>query len=82
MYGKLGKTLLWGALAAVMMTGCASPEEKAAKAQMRASEADLQIKQERLKLLDEYKDCLDEAGADREKADECDRILKAVEALK
>lgn len=74
----IGIALLIGAA----LAGCASPQDKAANAQRQASQAELKIKQERLKMLDEYKKCLADAGDDKTKADGCDRILKAIEALK
>ena len=73
----LGITVISASLA-----GCASPQDKAANAQKQASQADLKIKQERLRMIDEYKKCLADAGDDAIKADNCDRILRAIEALK
>jgi hypothetical protein len=69
-------------LIAILLAGCASPQDKAANAQRQASQADVKIKQERLKMIDEYKKCISDAGDDSMKADNCDRILKAIEALK
>ncbi|MCP4339928.1 MAG: hypothetical protein GY799_13815 [Desulfobulbaceae bacterium] len=40
-----------------------------------------EVQNERLSLIDEYKDCIDAAGADSAKAEACDRYLKAAEAL-
>ena len=65
-----------------LVVGCASPQDKASDAQRKVSQADLRIRQERLRLVDEYKKCLTEAGEDATKLDSCDRILKAIEALK
>jgi hypothetical protein len=58
-----------------IMLGCSSPQSKAYKAQEK-------VHKERLKLVDEYKKCLDEAGEDKEKTEACDQYLKAAEALK
>ena len=69
-------------LISASLAGCASPQDKAADAQRRASQADLKIKEERLKMIDEYKKCLADAGNDSRKAEGCERILKAVDALK
>ena len=54
---------------------CSTPQERAYKAQEN-------VHKERLKLVDEYKKCLEKAGTDNEKIEACDRYLKAAEALK
>ena len=59
----------------VITIACSSSEKRA----YRAQEA---VQKERLKLVDEYKKCLDKAGDDKEKIETCDRYLKAAEALK
>ena len=64
-----------GALAA-----CASPQEKAAKAHEESAKADLETRNERLKLLDEYKACVADADEDRGKLEACDQTLKAIDA--
>jgi len=69
-------------LVVASLAGCASPQDKAANAQRQAAEADLKIKEERLKLVDQYKKCIADAGTDKMKADGCGHVLKAVEALK
>lgn len=69
-------------LMAASLAGCATPQEKAADAQRKASQAELKIKEERLRMIDEYKKCISDAGNDSMKAQSCDRILKAIEALK
>ncbi len=75
-------TIVAGALVTVvLLQGCSSPQNRAAKAQRRVSQAELKIKQERLRMLDEYKQCIEDAGADAQKAEECDRILAAIQAL-
>jgi hypothetical protein len=70
------------ALIAASMAGCASPQEKAAKARRQASKADLKIKEAQPKMIDECKKCISDAGDDAMKADSCDRILRAIAALK
>ena len=54
---------------------CSSPQDRAYKAQEN-------VHKERLKLVDEYKKCLEKAGADNTKVEACDQYLKAAEALK
>jgi len=57
------------------LSACASPQEKAYEAQEN-------VYNERLSLVEEYKDCMDDAGADSAKVEACDNFLKAAEALK
>jgi hypothetical protein len=54
---------------------CSSPQDKAYKAQER-------VHKERLKLVDEYKKCLKNAGEDKQKIEACDQYLRAAESLK
>ena len=61
---------------------CSSPQDKAHKAQSKAYTAQEKIHQERLKLVEEYKQCLKKAGDDKEKIEACDQYLRAAEALK
>ena len=58
-----------------LLFGCSSPQDRAFKAQER-------VHAERLKLIDEYKDCLKDAGDDKSKTEACDQYLNAAEALK
>jgi hypothetical protein len=71
------KTITVFVLALVMglALGCASPQDKAYKAQGK-------VHKERLKLVDEYKKCLQKAGDDKTAIEACDSYLKAAEALK
>ena len=62
-------------IAVLAMFGCSSPQD-------RAYEAQEQVHEERLKLVEEYKECLKEAGDDKMKVETCDQYLKAAEALK
>ena len=55
--------------------GCASSQDKAYKAQEK-------VHKERLKLIEDYKKCLQKAGSDKAAAEACDSYLKAAEALK
>lgn len=47
-----------------------------------AAEAQENVSNERLELVEQYKDCVDDAGDDLEKVEACDTHLKAAEALK
>lgn len=75
----------------VLMAGCSSPEDKAAK-------ADAEMKQKRMQLADEYQECTKKAAAydeavkkgegeyvrpeDQVTMAQCDEIMKTMEALK
>lgn len=65
-----------------LLAGCASPEEKAAKAQERSYQAQESVAKRRLKLVDQYQACVKDAGGDKQKAAACDSYLRAAEALK
>ncbi len=58
-----------------LIGACQAPERRANRAQTKISE-------ERLKLVDEYKKCVKQAGEDKEKVEACDSYLKAAESLK
>lgn len=62
-------------LAIGTVVACSTPQDKAYKAQEM-------VHRERLKLVDEYKKCLKNAGADKDKVEACDQYLRAAEALK
>ncbi|MBW1645873.1 MAG: hypothetical protein JRJ56_06050 [Deltaproteobacteria bacterium] len=62
-------------LLTVAALACASPQDKAYESQ----EA---VNKERLELIDEYKDCMEKANHDKAKEAECERYLKAADALK
>jgi hypothetical protein len=53
-----------------------------ASAQDRAYEAQEQVYKQRLKLVDQYQQCVKNAGNDKQKAEACDEYLKAAAALK
>jgi hypothetical protein len=61
-------------LAAILFSACTSSQEKAYEAQER-------VHNERLSLIDEYKDCIDDAGEDSAKLEVCEKYLKAAQAL-
>jgi len=64
-----GLVVAVGALAA-----CSSPQDRAAKAQEGAYDAQQKVAQERLKLVEKYQACM--------KAAACDSYLKSADALK
>jgi hypothetical protein len=78
---KVGLSIITIVLLGVL-TGCASPEEKAAKAQQQSYEAQGAVAKERLKLVDQYRDCVTASGDDAVRIEACDSYLKAAEALK
>jgi hypothetical protein len=71
---KLVKIILV-VFAAGMTLACSSAEKKAHKSQTAVNE-------ERLELIDEYKECVEDAGDDQAKQAQCEQYLKAAEALK
>ena len=66
--------LLFPVVALVLMS-CSSPQD-------RAYEAQENVHNERLALVEKYQNCLKEAGDDNMKVESCDQYLKAAEALK
>ena len=62
-------------LAAGLLAGCSTPEERAAEAQER-------VANERMALIKKYQECAQEAGADASKRAEYESYLKSAEALK
>lgn len=59
----------------LMLGACASPQDKAYKAQEN-------VHKERLELVEKYQKCLKDAGDDKAKAETCEQYLKAADALK
>jgi hypothetical protein len=59
--------------------GCSSGVEKAQK---DSYEAQGNVANERLKLIEQYQKCVKEAADDTAKSEACDSYLKAAEALK
>jgi len=71
------KSVCIGIVAFVLVIGlgCASSQD-------RAYEAQEKVHKERLRLVEEYKKCVENAGSDKQKLETCDQYLKAAEALK
>ena len=71
------------ALLLVAVSACSSqtPEERAARAKESSFKAQESIARERLKLVDQYRDCVIAAEEDLMKIEACDTYLKAAEAL-
>ena len=65
-----------------ILAACSGPERKAAEAQETAAEAEEAVSEKRLKLIDEYEDCMEEAAGDQAKQSSCEQFLKAADALK
>ena len=57
------------------LAGCVTDAE-------RAAEADADFKEERLKILKKYQDCVDEHQGNTKMLESCDHFLKAIEAMK
>ena len=66
----------------VMIVACGHRERQALKATRKAADSQSAVSQERLKLIEDYKKCVEKAGEDRNKVEACDTYLKAAEALK
>jgi hypothetical protein len=66
---------------AMLLASCGMSQRRAAKADRKASQAQESVSNERLKLVDEYKACVGEAGDDQEALEACDSYLKAAQAL-
>jgi len=66
---------LCSAIVIILIAGCSSPQKRTQQAESRTSE-------ERLRLVEQYKDCVNKAGEDKQKVEACDSHLKAAEALK
>jgi len=64
------------------LAACSSPQDRAAKAQEHSYEAIEEVAKERLRLVEEYQDCVKESGSNAQKVEACDSFLKAAEALK
>lgn len=58
-----------------MLAACASPQDRAAKAQE-------EVAKKRIELTNQYQKCVKEAGGDKQKVEACDSYLKAAEALR
>ena len=62
-------------IVAVMMSACQSAERRHTKSQT-------ELNKEKIKLSEEYQKCIKKAEGDKDKEAECDKYLKAAEALK
>ena len=62
-------------IVAVMLSSCGGAERKANKAEAK-------LNTEKVKLSQEYQECIKKAEGAKEKEVECDKYLKAAEALK
>ncbi|WP_420404345.1 hypothetical protein [Nisaea sp.] len=69
-------------LLAGFLAGCSTPADDAAKAQEKAFEAQEDVARQRLKLVEQYQACVEEAAGDQLKVDACQSYLNAAEALK
>ena len=68
------RTAFWIVLFSLMAAGCSSTQDKANKAQAEYTE-------EKTKTLQEYKKCIKNAKGDEVKLQQCDALLKAIEAV-
>lgn len=62
-------------IVAVMLSACGSSEKQANKSQA-------ELNKEKVKLSEQYQTCMKKAEGDKEKEAECEKYLKAAEALK
>ncbi|MFC1881362.1 hypothetical protein ACFL2S_07700 [Thermodesulfobacteriota bacterium] len=62
-------------IVAVMLSACGSAEKQANKSQA-------ELNKEKVKLSEQYQACMKKAEGDKEKEAECEKYLKAAEALK
>lgn len=67
---------------AISLLACGSSERQSNRAQADASDTQAEVNNERLKLIEEYKKCIADAGDDSAKAETCESFLKAADALK
>jgi thioredoxin-related protein len=74
------RTLVLALFALSFLGACASPQDKAAKAQEKSYKADAALKEKRLKMVAEYQRCVkNKLPAE---AESCDYLLKAIEAVR
>jgi outer membrane biogenesis lipoprotein LolB len=78
---KLQKILILVTVVLIMI-GCGMSERRANRATAKSADYQTKVSKERLKLIDDYKKCVEKAGEDKEKIEGCDSYLKAAEALK
>lgn len=68
-------SLIAALFVAVLVVGCSSPQDRAYKAQEK-------VHKERLKLIEDYQECINKAGDDTAKRESCEQYLRAADALK
>lgn len=62
-------------LSLLLLSACASPEERAAR-------ADEEVSRQRLQLIEQHQTCVEEAAGDAQKVEACEVYLREAEALK
>lgn len=67
---------------AALLAACGSPARDAERAQAQAYEAQERVAEERLRLVEQYQDCVDDADGDAAKTSACETYLKAADALR
>ena len=73
--------LIIGALVVLMMVvqiGCSNPHKEAAKASTEASKAEKDVNEQKAKILEDYRKCLNKNKSDEEA---CAGYKKALDAL-
>jgi hypothetical protein len=58
------------------LAGCATDPKE------RAAEADAAFKEERLRILQKYQECVGQAQGDEKKLKSCEHYLKAIDSMK
>jgi hypothetical protein len=71
-------SLIWICLFLIMTGACSSSEEPAVEG---SDGTQNQAVEERLKLVDLYRNCLQQAADDHERIEACDSYLKSAELL-
>lgn len=65
-------------LIAIMQTGCSNPQKEAAKAATEASKAEKSVSEEKAKILEDYRKCLNKNKSDEEA---CAAYKKALDSM-
>jgi hypothetical protein len=76
------KALIIVCILAVVVVACGSSARRANRATAKAANSQSKVAEERLKLVEDYKKCIEKAGEDKSKIEACDSYLKAAESLK
>ena len=81
-------TIICLVLSLGLITACSSPDsadEAPSEVMDESSESSVGLQErlveERLRLIDQYRDCVEQAGTDPEQVEACDAFLNAAEAL-